>query len=518
MLSQFKSKNVIFGPPGTGKTTFLLSILEQAVKNQIPLSDIGYMSFTRSAVNEAKSRAKSILPYAKERDFAYFVTLHSLCFRLLNLHKEQVINFGGANKHAIDFCKEMGYNINTSLNSLDEATVISKDDRLCLAEQKARNLCISLEEFYSNYDDREFSLDELILFREALTKYKKTNGLYDFADMLEKVANSDVFVPMLQQCFIDETQDLAALQWRVVNKLLTGATQVYVAGDDDQAIYTFAGASPKPLVKLGNDNSWNKIILKKSYRVPKTIQRVAFSTLNKIPEKHRIVKEWSPREEDGTVNNIRSLWEIKDQLLDGNWGILGRTNHIVRLFTKCLYDMGVRFSYGYEHDSVNKKHLAAILAYESLRKDKLLHRNQLVILIDYIKEFKTLLNDIKYDFIQASHFPTRIYKVIQSTPWYLAFNNLQTFNDRQKLYYREMLADGENLQGAPRIECLTMHASKGKEWDNVVLIYDISEATQRSLIKSPEDEYRVLYVAETRAKQNLYRIIPSTQTHYQFVY
>ena len=64
MLSQFKTRNVIFGPPGTGKTTFLLSILEQAVKEEIPLCEIGYMSFTRSAVGEAKARAKGILQQA----------------------------------------------------------------------------------------------------------------------------------------------------------------------------------------------------------------------------------------------------------------------------------------------------------------------------------------------------------------------------------------------------------------------------------------------------------------------
>ena len=516
MLSQFKSRNIIFGPPGTGKTTFLLSILEQAVKEEIPLSSIGYMSFTRSAINEAKSRAKSILPQVKEKDFTYFTTLHSLCFRLLNLHKEQVISFGGNNRWATQFCTEMGYNINSYLNGTDEATIISKDDRICLAEQKARNLCISMAEFYQDYDDREFSLEELILFSDALTKFKKSHGLYDFADMLEEVVNRDIFIPELDQLFIDETQDLAELQWKVVNKLITRAKQVYIAGDDDQAIYAFAGASPGPLVALGNNIKWNRIILNKSYRVPQLIQKVAFTTLARIPENERITKEWAPREESGLVKNIRAISELREELKQGQWGILGRTNYIVRHYTKDLYNMGVRFTYGNESDSVNKKHYAAILTYESFRADKILHRNQLVTLIDYTPDIKKLL-DLNYnDFIQAAQFNANIYKIIKETPWYEAFTT-RKFPDYQKLYYRELLSNNEDMSNAPRIECSTMHASKGKEWDNVIIIYDISEASQRSLQKNPGDEYRVLYVAETRAKKNLYRVYPCTQTHYPFV-
>ncbi|MBR4891064.1 MAG: ATP-dependent helicase [Lachnospiraceae bacterium] len=517
MLSQFKTRNVIFGPPGTGKTTFLLSILEQAVKEEIPLCEIGYMSFTRSAVGEAKARAKGILSQAKEKDFTYFTTLHSLCFRLLNLNKEQVISFGGNNKWANQFCKEMGYNINSYLNSVDETTIISKDDRMCLAEQKARNLCISIEDFYMDYDDREFTLHELVLYREALIKFKKTHGLYDFADMLENVANTDIFIPHLQQLFIDETQDLADLQWKVVWKLINNADQVYIAGDDDQAIYTFAGASPVPLVSLGNDKAWNKIVLGKSYRVPKLIQKVAFNTLNRIPEEERIVKEWSPREESGNVHSIRSILELRDKIREGKWGILGRTNYIVRHFTKDLYKMGVRFTYGNDHDSVNKKQFEAIMTYESLRQGRQIHRNKLVILNDYITNFRTYLDTIPYDFVQLTHFPTRVYHTLEETPWYDAFSESK-IPQYQRQYYRELLANNESLTGEPRIECLTMHASKGKEWDNVIIIYDISEATMRSLVKTPGDEYRVLYVGETRAKQNLYRVIPSTQTHYPFVY
>jgi adenylate kinase family enzyme len=37
----------IFGPPGSGKTTFLLNIVEQELGDGVPSLNIGYFSFTR---------------------------------------------------------------------------------------------------------------------------------------------------------------------------------------------------------------------------------------------------------------------------------------------------------------------------------------------------------------------------------------------------------------------------------------------------------------------------------------
>ena len=48
------SSQKIFGPPGTGKTTFLLEKVKEHVKNGIKPEDIAFISYTNAAANEAK--------------------------------------------------------------------------------------------------------------------------------------------------------------------------------------------------------------------------------------------------------------------------------------------------------------------------------------------------------------------------------------------------------------------------------------------------------------------------------
>ena len=41
---------------------------------------------------------------------------------------------------------------------------------------------------------------------------------------------------------VDEAQDLTPLQWDMVVKIASAVDRVYIAGDDDQAIYEWNGA------------------------------------------------------------------------------------------------------------------------------------------------------------------------------------------------------------------------------------------------------------------------------------
>ena len=42
-------RKIIFGPPGTGKTTRLLNIVEQELRIGVPPDRIAYLAFTRKA-------------------------------------------------------------------------------------------------------------------------------------------------------------------------------------------------------------------------------------------------------------------------------------------------------------------------------------------------------------------------------------------------------------------------------------------------------------------------------------
>ena len=66
---------------------------------------------------------------------------------------------------------------------------------------------------------------------------------------------------------VDEAQDLTPLQWDMVVKMSEGVERVYIAGDDDQAIYEWNGAD----VTLFQTFPGKSLVLKKSVRLNKNI-------------------------------------------------------------------------------------------------------------------------------------------------------------------------------------------------------------------------------------------------------
>ena len=296
---------VILGPPGTGKTTTLLGLIEDELENGTQPDRIGFFTFTKKAVTEGKQRA--IVKFnISEKDLPFFRTLHSLAFRQLGLTRESVVSHTDIK----DLNEKMNLKL-TGKTTSDEGHIFSMthDDRLAFIENLARMRNIPLKTQWHEVDDA-VGWFELERFARGLELFKKDRLLVDYTDMLQKfLVEGDV--PKLDVMFVDEAQDLSPLK----------AKKIYVAGDDDQAIYKWAGADVDYLI----NNSSNALVLKQSYRVPSAVHAIAKKCIGQV--RSRIYKEWTPRKDEGLVQ-----WEPTIELVDmekGDWLVLARTNYLL---------------------------------------------------------------------------------------------------------------------------------------------------------------------------------------------
>ena len=81
----------LFGPPGTGKTTTLLNLVDKALAEGTPPHKIAFFAFTRKAASEAKERASVRFGLDPKADLPYFRTIHSLAFFLTGLKSDQLM-------------------------------------------------------------------------------------------------------------------------------------------------------------------------------------------------------------------------------------------------------------------------------------------------------------------------------------------------------------------------------------------------------------------------------------------
>ena len=489
---------VILGPPGTGKTSTLLGLIEDELEKGTSPDRIGFFTFTKKAVNEGKERAMDKFNIAN-KDLPFFRTLHSLAFRQLGLTRESVISRSDIS----DLNEKLNLRL-TGRTTSDDGHIfaMTHDDRLAFIENLARMRDVPLEEQWHEVDDA-VGWFELERFARGLKLFKEDRLLVDYTDMLLNFVESGT-IPRLYVMFVDEAQDLSPLQWRVVRKLAEKAARIYVAGDDDQAIYKWAGADVDYLIQ----NSKNALVLKQSYRVPAAVHKVASQCIGQV--RSRVFKEWNPRKEQGVVQ-----WEPTIESLDmgeGEWLVLARTNYLLEEIDEYCRNEGWFFEVK-GRASIPEKKVRAVINWEKLQKGQAVSLVECANILKYVKVKKAKKLDLlesgltlQYQDLK-SHFPD-----LPDGHWYDVFTLL---SPKEISYIRAMLRRGEKITKEPRIKLSTIHAAKGGEATNVVLLTDITNRVYKNYQQNPDDENRVFYVGVTRTKENLYLIEPKTTRCYQ---
>ena len=492
-------KTIILGPPGTGKTTTLLNLVDDFMKAGVDPKRIGYFSFTRKAAHEASTRAADKFKLDVKEDLINFRTLHSLAFRLLGIKKERVMKQADYR----EFGLKVGIPIKMAVHS-DNDGIFNSDNEYLRLINKAR---VTQRDLMDVYDDNLHTLDierdTLYLLDRELTRFKHEKGMIDYDDMLENFTAQDVS-PSFDVLFIDEAQDLSPLQWRMVRSMWAKSDKTYIAGDDDQAIFKWAGADVDHFIALREDVDAVKV-LDQSYRIPGgPIHELSQKIIAQV--ENRYDKEYKPRDEIGKLHRYADIAQV--DMSEGQWLVLTQAHHFLDQVTELCYQQGWYFSYKGK-PSVNKNLLAAIHGWEQLRKGESLATIQLKNIYYYLgdnvtrgyRTAKTLNADLKYNLETC----ISDHGLQTDKPWHDSFAGLNT---RMEMYIRNMLAQKENIFREPRIILSTIHGAKGGEADNVLLFPDITKSALDYSDRDADELHRLFYVAVTRAKKALYILEP----------
>ncbi len=461
-----------YGPPGTGKTHRLITRARAYVrKYNIPLHRIGYFAFTKKAADEAKGR----MPFENKK-LRYFKTLHSLAFECLNMVQEDVMQ--------PYHYEELGRELNLQVKfydryNKDESFYLGFENPYFQIIQRAFNKCINLKDEFNleEHDPKDVNWITLDHINKNLINYKNKKKIFEFNDMIDQLTKEPDKIPEFDVIFIDEAQDLSPLQWKLFDILKTKTKDMYLAGDDDQAIFAWAGADVSRFIK---EPAKEKVLIY-SKRISKTVQeqsKIAIGNISGIKKN----KEYYPRNYEGLCEEIYNLDEI--DLTKGKWLILARTVSKLLKIEKILIEKGLYFE-STKRKSIKVSLYRAVKNYERWRKGEELIEEQ-------IKDIKEYTGNVVWN---------------KNENWFDAFTLADKDEQEQKEYLVRLFENKEDLDKEARIWISTIHAIKGGEQDNVILCTDLGDKIIKAMNQSndkADEEHRVWYVAYTRAKNNLY--------------
>jgi superfamily I DNA/RNA helicase len=481
-------------------------MVDDALSKGVMPNQIAFLAFTRKAANEARERAAARFNLDPKKDLVFFRTLHSLALTMSDIRPEQVMQ----PEHYRELGEHISYNFHAKKNNFDDdipSLVNTSDPVLSLI-----NLCrlkkTNLRDEYNRSNlEEEWNIVKYV--DTSLREYKKRMRLYDFTDMLQMfVDQSDQFCPNFELTFLDEAQDLSPLQWDIAHVLDRRSTRMYCAGDDDQAIYRWAGADVDHFINLPGGSE----TLSKSYRVPRQVHGLAEKIVRRITR--RFPKEYKPREEPGNVARIDTINSL--DMSQGSWLILSQAQYQLNPVYQDLKSGGYLFTIR-GHRSVSEKISDAVNGWEQLRRGaevtgKVARKiYSFMSTQDRVKRgFKKLTGLADDEFVNLDTLIVNFgLLATKDMIWSEAMDKMP---DTDRAYITAMLRRGEKFNGVPRITASTIHGSKGGEADNVVLFTDLSAAADNEMAVNPDDMHRVFYVGVTRTKQNLFIVEPEDAT------
>ncbi len=305
---------LVLAGAGSGKTRVLTHRIGwlHGVEN-VPLYGLLAVTFTNKAAHEMRHRIAATL--GVETRGLWVGTFHGIAHRLLRLHWQEA--------------------------GLPESfQILDADDQLRMVKRVSADLDLDDSRFpprqivwWINNQKDEGRRPEHIQIAggdymgqhmlAAYTEYEircRRAGLVDFAEILlrahETLRDHAALLAHYQRRFrhllIDEFQDTNAIQYAFVRLLAGEDGQVFIVGDDDQAIYGWRGAKVENVQRVLDDYPGARTLkLEQNYRSTGTILAAANAVISHNPE--RLGKNLWTEAGDGAAIDVYAAYNEIDE-------------------------------------------------------------------------------------------------------------------------------------------------------------------------------------------------------------
>ncbi len=375
---------LVLAGAGSGKTRSIIyrcAYLIQELK--VPPWNILVVTFTNKAARELQNRLEKLLGFPVRN--LWVGTFHSLCSRILRF-ESQHLPFGSnfsiydddSQKSLLKkIYKENGFDTQKLPIQRVLGRIGKYKNRLLLPE----DLVERSEDGFGNLANWKSFLAIYRLYQQHLL----LNQALDFDDILlfcARLLKSNAAVrakysDMFRYVMIDEYQDTNHAQFEIMYQIASKHQRICVVGDDDQAIYSFRGATIRNILEFERDYPGvQSIRLEQNYRSTMSILKLANSIIHNNRRRH--VKDlWSDRGEgmkpelNVYENETQEAARISDKLIElqqsgeslNEIAILYRTNAQSRVFEYALMQRKVSHSIVGSLHFYQRREIRDLLAY-----------------------------------------------------------------------------------------------------------------------------------------------------------
>ena len=289
--------------------------------NVQPESIIG-LTFNRNAAEQMRRRLVPVLGELAQR--VTLSTIHSFCHYLLRTEGKVFEIISG---------KEQ---INLLRNLMKRKRLDLSVGTLLREISLAKNNLIDVEEFKSLYESDKTMVKVANIY-ESYEKEKAKKYLLDFDDLLletylllnENDTIRDKYVNRYHHVLVDEFQDTNPVQLEIIKLIIDQSNRdgrsYWIAGDDWQSIYSFAGASVNNILNFQSTFQQSKLfILNVNYRSTPQIlsacQNLISHNVRKIektlktdnPQGDEVIVLESSSEEGEALSIINEIQDLRE--------------------------------------------------------------------------------------------------------------------------------------------------------------------------------------------------------------